>query len=374
MTEHDKEESTLVSTDENSSTAQAAAEDSDANEVSATERSERATPPEASAKKRLISRLPLILLLLTLMIAGLLGGAGWWFWTAYQHDFIALQQQQQTLLEELQSSQRKIAGFEQLNDQTNAAWQAGVKSLESMVIESAQRMNRQANRTNDRWPLEEALTLTRLAQQRLQLDASAQVAIGLLKSADTIFSGMDQAAVLPLRRQLAQDILALQNTSAADINGHYFALDAVANQVRNLAWLPKPVTQSPIPDEADPLTGFWHGLKQIVVVSRLDLPMQPVPLQSDFERWRQHTLLLLEQAQLALLARNQPLYDAALEQSLEQLEFMQNQLKLAALITSVAELQGATLNPQWPDIGQSVDIIEQYLAEQQTQADAEGAQ
>lgn len=102
------------------------------------------------------------------------------------------------------------------------------------MINSAQRWNRDADRTENRWPLEEALTLTRLAEQRLQLDSSATVASGLLKAADTILANMDQAAVLPLRRQLAADMLALNSTDSADINGLYFTLEAMAEHIREL--------------------------------------------------------------------------------------------------------------------------------------------
>lgn len=321
-----------------------------------------------------LNKAAIIWLAIIIIIVGAASAAGWWFWQSFQQQITALNQQQQVLLEEWQTSQNRIKSFEQLNASTNEAWKAGVKSLESMVIESAQRMSRQANRNADRWPLEEALTLTRLAEQRLQLDSNAQVAVGLMKAADKVFAGLDQAAVLPIRRQLAKDILALQSTSAADINGHYFTLDAIAQQIQTLKWVPKPATQTEIPANADPATGFWHSLKQVVVITRLDVPYQAPALQSDFERWRQHTLLLIEQTQLALLARNQPLFDAAITQLQSQLATMVSQFKLSAEQQNLSEMQGATLNPQWPNIGTSVTIIEQYLAELEPSDNAEDAQ
>lgn len=247
-----------------------------------------------------------------------------------------------------------------------------IKGWSQLVINSAQRWNRDADRTENRWPLEEALTLTRLAEQRLQLDSSATVASGLLKAADTILANMDQAAVLPLRRQLAADMLALNSTDSADINGLYFTLEAMAEHIRELHWLPKPLNQPELESDTSPAESFLQGLKNIFVVSRLDVPMEAPPLQSDFEQWRQRTLLLLEQTQLALLAHNQSLFDAALAQSSEMIESMQSQISVTPYVEQLSELKTAVLNPQWPDIHASVELIEQYLAgQEETQEAAE---
>lgn len=311
------------------------------------------------------SRSPWALLFIVtavLLVAGAAGG--YWVWQQLQQQVASLQTAQQTLSEELQASRSQLSRLENLNQNTNTDWQEAVQSLESLVIQSAQRLNAQANRTENRWPLEEALTLARLANQRLQLDASASVAIGLLKSADVILAEQDQAAVLPIRRQFAADILALQSTPAADVNGLYFQLEAVAGEIKELVWVPKPTSQTAIPDNTDPVAGFWQSLKQVVVVSRLDVPMQAPPLQSDFERWRQHTLLLIEQTQLALLARNQALFNAALRQTEDQLLQMISQFDLQALQSALTEMQGATLNPDWPDVNTSIEALEIYLSEQ----------
>jgi uroporphyrin-3 C-methyltransferase len=292
---------------------------------------------------------------------------GYWVWYQLQQQVATLQTSQQTLAEELQASRSQLARLENLNQNTNSDWQEAVQALESLLVQSAQRLNAQANRTENRWPLEEALTLTRLANQRLQLDASAVVAVGLLKSADAILSEQDQAAVLPIRRQLAADILSLQSTPAADVNGLFFQLDAVAGEIKEWVWVPKPLTQTAIPENTDPVSGFWQSLKQVVVVTRLDVPMQAPPLQSDFERWRQHTLLLLEQTQLALLARNQSLFDTALRQTQDQLSQMVSQFEMKALQQSLAEMEIAQLNPDWPDVNASIVALEVYLAEQANQ-------
>jgi uroporphyrin-3 C-methyltransferase len=299
---------------------------------------------------------------LLFIIAAVAGG--YWFWTKYNKDLSSLQQIQIETQAQITASQTAFERVEQLNVVSNEQWQTAVSELEQLVVASAQRLNREANRTQNRWPLEEALTLSRLAQQRLQLDASAGVAIGLLKTADEILAGLDPASVLPLRRQVAADILALQTTKAADLHGLYFQLEAIADQIRDLNWIPKPITSEPIPEGANIGEGFWHSLKQIVVITKLDVPREVQPLLTDFEQWRQRQLLLIEQTQLALLAQNQLLFDAALAQTISSVEVMVSQFDLSILQSNLSGLEDSVLNPKWPELNKSVEVIELYLSEQ----------
>lgn len=310
-----------------------------------------------------------ILLLVLLILVSAMAGGGYWGWMQLQQQLNGMNGRTQQLAQELETASARIRRFEAAGEQTDQQWRSAFDELESLVVESAQRWNAQSNRTENRWPLEEALTLTRLAAQRLQLDADATIAVRMLQAADKILSELDQAAVLPLRRQLAADILSLRSVESADINGLYFQLEAAAGQIRSLDWVPQPQSRTALPDNIDLVEGFWNSLKQVVVISRLDVPMEPVALQGDFERWRQHTLLLIEQTQLALLAGNQELFDAALQQSLGQLDVMRSQLQLAALRESLTDMTGAQLNPEWPDIDASVEALETYLAGVSSESD-----
>ncbi|TXR51880.1 uroporphyrinogen-III C-methyltransferase [Reinekea thalattae] len=298
--------------------------------------------------------------------------AGYWL-KDFASDYVEQYKARQALLvEQIEQQRERIEVLENKLDQSQQGWQQASDELEELVVESAQRLNQYTSNGENQWPLEEALTLTRLAQQRLQLDSSATMAVRLLKSADSVLAGQDQAAVLPLRRQLAADILALNNVESADINGHYFALEAIADQIRQLEWLPKPAQQQALADDVAPSEGFLQSLQQIVVVRRLDVPMQAAPLQTTFEQWRQQTLLRIEQTQLALLARNQPLYDSALQQSQSLISQMQSQVSVDAYLAQLTELSGAELNPSWPDISASTELIEQYISEYQTTELSEG--
>lgn len=366
MTEQDKDKTTSTET-----------ESPDVPETKASGKEKRSARRKAKAdstksgqRSFRLSRTGAIMLIAVILLVSI-GAGGYWGWTLLQQQLSTMTAERQQLAQELETVTAQLRRFENADEQTDAQWRAAVDELETLVVESAQRWNAQSNRTENRWPLEEALTLTRLAAQRLKLDADGRIAVSMLRSADSILAELDQAAVLPLRRQLAADILALESTEAADVNGLFFRLQAISDQIRNISWVPKPQTQQALPENTNPAEGFWHSLKQVVVISRLDVPMEPPALQSDFERWRQHSLLLIEQTQLALLAGNQKLFDAALTQTLEQLSLMSSQVKLTAYQEGLSGMQGAVLNPQWPDIERSIRAIETYLTGLDETSDSE---
>jgi len=235
---------------------------------------------------------------------------------------------------------------------------------------TAQRLSRSDDLDADQWPLEEALALLRLAERRLQLDGNAQVALNLLDAADQVLADLSAAAVLPVRRQIAEDRLELQSIEAPDINGLYFRLDAIDERLAGLQWTPAqrlaPEQQEDTAAELSPWAAFRNSLGSLVTISRLDTDHQASPLLDDFERWRQHSRLLLEEVQLALLSRQQALFDAALRQLSEQLQPMRQELDVQPLLAQLAELNGTQLNPDLPDINASVQALENYLSRSAT--------
>ncbi len=318
--------------------------------------------PKASPSRRFsIQWVFAIGLAIVVLGAGYLGFS---LWQSINGQLAQLQSKHEILLEQLEKTDRSLSSIQALRTNEVSQWQVTFNELEATVISSAQRSSREANRNQDRWSLEESLTLARLAEQRLHLDKNANVSIGLLTSADTILANLDLAAVLPLRRQIATDVLALQTTPSVDVNGHYFQLDAIGSEIRKLDWLPKPSLQVAIDEHSDLGEGFWQALKQVVVIKKLDVPRQGLALETDFERWQQHVLMLLEQSQLALLASNQTLYDASLHKAEFAFLQMTSQFDVSVWLGHIKQLKNGQLNPQWPDIHASVEVIELYLAEQ----------
>ncbi len=318
-------------------------------------------------------RLLATVLILVLIVAGL-SWLVYWGWQQYR----VLQQETENVGSSLGELRQQVSSLSTRLETSNSErerlaqrLQQEQQALESMLIETAQRLSRRQDLEADRWPLEEALTLLRLAERRLQLDGDASIAVGLLTAADQVLAGLTEAAVLPVRRQIASDRLALQSVSSVDLNGTYFRLEAITERIASRQWSPaerlEPQAQS---NEDTRLSwqSFRDSLSSLVTVSRLDVPYQAPPLLSEFAQWQQHSLLLTEQVQLALLARNQPLYDEALAQLQARVAVMSAELELSAVETELESLRGLSLTPDFPDIHASVDALEQYMTRVEAEA------
>ena len=337
------------------------------------------TPPPPKRPRRTSRRTPgprrpWLWPFVSLILLAVLVAAGYW---GYQQlgrlnqNWQSLTRDQERLGEQVDTLQSRLGQSERARSNLEEQLRNELAAQEEMLVETAQRLSRRQDLEADRWPLEEALALLRLAERRLQLDQNADVALRLLNAADQVLAGLTQAAVLPVRRQIAQDRLALQSVESPDINGLYFRVEAIHQKLAELDWTPESkVTPEPQPDPESAWKAFMDSLGSLVTITRLDTAYQAPPLLDDFARWRQHALLLAEQAQLALLAGNQALFDTAARQLVDHLQPMRETLKLQPVVDELNALQGIRLNPDWPDIHGSVRALEDYMA----RADSESSE
>jgi len=84
------------------------------------------------------------------------------------------------------------------------------------------------------WLLAEVEYLLRLANQRAQLSHDPRAAAQLLSNADSILRELDDAALHPVRAELAKEISALQNSADVDIEGVYLTLQGLATEAGKL--------------------------------------------------------------------------------------------------------------------------------------------
>ncbi|GGX44633.1 uroporphyrinogen-III C-methyltransferase [Saccharospirillum salsuginis] len=338
--------------------------------------SEARTPPPPkrpgrTSRRSSGPRRPWLWPLVSLILLAVLVAAGYWGVQQLgrlNQNWQSLTRNQEQLVEQVDTLQSRLGQSERARANLEDQLRSELAAQEEMLVETAQRLSRRQDLEADRWPLEEALALLRLAERRLQLDQNAEVALRLLNAADQVLAGLTQAAVLPVRRQIAQDRLALQSVESPDINGLYFRLDAVHETLAALDWTPEDaVTPKVQPDPDSAWKAFVDSLGSLVTITRLDTAYQAPPLLDDFARWQQHALLLAEQAQLALLAGNQALYDTAVRQLLDHLQPMRETLKLQPVVDELNALHDTRLNPDWPDIHGSVRALEDYMARAETE-------
>ena len=121
-------------------------------------------------------------------------------------------------------------------------------------------------------------------------------------------------------------------------------------------------------EEPGAVVQAWNKVKatlmQVVVVRRMDEPVKPLlsPDQSAYARL--NLQLMLEEAEMAVLRGNQPLYERALTKARTTIDDWYNASnpRVTALSDTLAELAGKNVDPELPDISQSLDLLKERLA------------
>ncbi|MDR5866371.1 uroporphyrinogen-III C-methyltransferase [Halomonas koreensis] len=221
------------------------------------------------------------------------------------------------------------------------------------------------------WLHAEAAYLLRLANQRLQLERDVQGAAALLRTADERLREADNPALLPVRREIASELAALEAVPRVDRSGLYLALNA---QQERIAGLPlaqdieeiaadATIEEAPSGAWQQQLARFGEELKDLVTVRRHDEALEALITPEQESYLRQSVRLILEQAQLALLKEEQPLYDASLDKALTLIRgyYDTDHAGVQAVLSRLEELQGRAIRPELPDISGSQQALASFI-------------
>lgn len=270
-----------------------------------------------------------------------------------------------------------------------------VQALREQVSQQQQTLSKQArqidhnaqtlldagNRTRTDWLLAEAEYLLRVASQRLQIENDYQGAMAALQSADKVLASTDDPGVFPVRKAVAQEIMALKSIEAVDRTGLYLTLEAAIDTVSGLT--EQALTQD-IDVDGETLTlsrsadttgessrsALSEGWQQLltsfdeaITIRRMDETVKPLlsPQQSAYARL--NLRLMLEEAELAVLRGNQTLYERALGKADTWLNnwYDDTHAPVRALRKTLDELQSRDINPELPDISQSLTLLKARL-------------
>jgi uroporphyrin-3 C-methyltransferase/uroporphyrinogen III methyltransferase/synthase len=218
-----------------------------------------------------------------------------------------------------------------------------------------------------------------IASQQLQLGGNVQSALLALQDADQVLSRSNQPALIGLRRHLARDIerlkamplndfaaavskldaviaLADQLPLVADINLRERAEPGVIEPARSgLLGLPERVARTSLQG----WEGFIAEMRQLVRVQRLDQP--EALLLSPDQRFfaRENLRLLLLNARLNLLARNEALFRGDIERATRAIDrwFDVNQRPVVSALASMRQLQSTSLSLQMPSLAETAAAV-----------------
>lgn len=320
---------------------------------------------------------------LTLALAVALALWSWQQWNNQQalQQSIANLQQDTRQLEDLygdrgsQQSQRL-----QSLEQKLAAQRELIATQQRQIDHNARELLEAGNRTRTDWLLAEAEYLLRIANQRLMIEKDIRGALSALQAADEVLNESDDIGVYPVRQQLAREILALKGISGVDRTGLYLQLEAAIDSIHQLTDQALINAQAPgflagdggesadTDGDAGALAEGWDAfkttLKQVVVVRRLDEPVKPLlsPDQSAYARL--NLQLMLEEAEMAVLRGNQPLFERALAKARNTIDswYDASNPRVLALSETLTDLASRNVDPTLPDISQSLDLLKERLA------------
>tara|TARA_R110002110_G_scaffold199015_2_gene409743 strand:+ start:35805 stop:37001 length:1197 start_codon:yes stop_codon:yes gene_type:complete len=342
-----------------------------------------------------------------LLVLGLGGGAGWLLWQAQEREAQLLQRlaaleaddrsapapadaasgaEVSGVRAEVEALERQFGALQpQLQEQRQTVRQqrealqeqvGRLQTLEAQLREQRSELADLSGGDQDGWLLAEVEYLLRLANQRLLMAGDAVSARGLLQSADTILRQLEDVALHPVRRAVAADIAALRALPEIDTEGLYLRLSALVDQVAGLVIfeLPEreaaPVAQEPDDWQQRLRQGYEQALQTLsryVTVRRREMPFEALVDPQWEALLRQNLVMLLQQAQVALLSGNQPLYQASLQRARRWLTeyYLADDAATAAAARELDELAAQPIAVEFPDISRSLlqldAVMEQRL-------------
>jgi uncharacterized protein HemX len=356
-------------------------------------------PPKPARTRGHPWALSFVLLFLVIMVA--LGGVGYWLgwpWAQAQWQRLdAIENQLATLAAENAQPLPDVPALARTAAEASvgnavgkleadwrrdlAAWQArqSAERAESsrQVSDRMSRVESQMDRllAVDRraWLGQEAVFLTRLAGQRLLVARDVEAALSLLQQADDLLRDTGEPRFESARLALARDRAALAAVPRVDQVGLYARLSALIEQMDSLQIAfereTPPVLQADAAGE-----GLWEGVSarwqaalatlsdHLVIRHRSDNIAQLMT-----PEWaalaRQNGRMLLEQAQIALLSANQPLYEQSLARARDFVSVFREQDvdRVISILAEIAQLEQEAVSPDLPDLIESRSLLEAQI-------------
>jgi uncharacterized protein HemX len=240
------------------------------------------------------------------------------------------------------------------------------KDLTNAVLQ----IQRQLGKTRGDWLIADAEYLLSVAGQRLHLMGDVETTREALEAADQRLRESGDAAAFKVRDEIAKELTSLRSIPVIDLVGMYAKLQSLSSRVNNLTlFLPyqgKPVSKSsehdkhPAPSKtsSDLLNVVLKQLDGYVTVRHTEQPIKAILTTEEAQFIRQQLSLKLEMIKLALVQKNQPLYQASLEDALAWLDknFNKN-AETQLFISELNQLNATKLNAQMPDISLSLKML-----------------
>lgn len=275
-------------------------------------------------------------------------------------------QDQSRLIFDLESKISNITGSQdQLRSEIDGNIAAEINNIERSIAD----IKESGSKNYRDWVLSESEYLLQIANHRLQLEADINTAIKALRIADSKITGLKDPSLLPVRKQLADEISALESTQLPDIRGMVLTLDslqAMSPKIDLKISIRPPVIQKETQENKDEkislknweqlLDRIWNELKTLVVIKKHDQSLAPVLTMEQQQTIRHILQLKIQGIRTALLNKQPELFMDSIKDSLAWLQenFDGGDSNVALLESRLEEFQAVQLNVKLPDIGGSL--------------------
>lgn len=269
--------------------------------------------------------------------------------------------------------QQQLLRLQSSNTQTQQQLLDQIETLRVQLSSQQKQLRAMSTTDRDDWLLAEVEYLIRLANQRLLMGQDLSGAASLLNSADEIVKELDDSALFAVRKALTEDIGALRAANKLDIEKLYLEIGSAAKQADRLRLfddvqlaangIERPAEQSWQQRFGSGLTAALEKLKGLVEYKKLDQEYKPV-LAPEYEAAvRQNVRLMFEQAQMALLAGKQSLYNDSLAKARDWITnyYTVDQMARDSVLTMIDELQSKSIAVTVPDISSSLLALKDYI-------------
>lgn len=244
------------------------------------------------------------------------------------------------------------------------------------LVGALQRQVGNLQQRDTRWLNAEANYLMRLAQQKLQLETDLESTALLLRTIDSLLADQDSMLVAKARQNLADDLRALQDVQLPDRAALAQRLSMLGEDLAQLTLTGsrqesyQERAQEQWQDTPQAMReGSWAdagiALLRSIFVWRewAEAPTETLPPQQE-NILKQQLQLLLDQAQLAMLQGDEPLFRQVLMQVIGNLQryFESENGRGRQLVAELERLHAEELQVALPDLSTTAELIQRLVS------------
>ena len=256
---------------------------------------------------------------------------------------------------------------------------ANMRDTQDTLRAATEKLSTDFGRARNDWMLAEAEQLMFIANHRLQLAQDTRLALAALRAADRQLQQIANPSLIPIRRQLAQEMGELEAANKIDYDGLALKLGSIAGRIEQLPLAIQTDFKRDIDAPRTTATDrnawwqfgheVWQDILSLIRIRNDADVRQPLlpPEQQYF--LRENLRLMLTSAQLALLQRN----DATFQQNIKLARaWLQNYFDaqspgVASAASELAQMAKTPLKLQPPDISGSLTALHKLVVKPRTQ-------